>query len=146
LQLVVAVAPGVTSVSNTASVATTGDSNSGNNSAATGGIPTTPAPDLSLQKAATGSFSVGQPASYTLTVTNTGAGPTIGVITVTDTFRPSRFVSAAGPGWSFRGRAAGHAPTRPVGAGGHQHDHADRASDSGGGAIGDQHGDGHDPG
>ena len=101
LQLVVAVAPGVTSVSNTASVAITGDSNSGNNSAATGGIPTTPAPDLSLQKAATGSFSVGQPASYTLTVTNTGAGPTIGVITVTDNLPASlRFVSAAGPGWS----------------------------------------------
>ena len=101
LQLVVAVAPGVTSVENTASVSTTGDSNSGNNSAGTGGIPTVPAPDLSLTKVATAPFTVGQPASYALTVTNAGSGPTIGSITVTDNLpAPLRFVSASGAGWS----------------------------------------------
>jgi len=101
LQLTAQVATGVTSVTNTASVSTNGDSNSGNNTAGTGSVATAPAPDLALRKAAVGTFSIGQPASYTLTVSNTGAGATIGAITISDNLPPSlQFVSASGPGWS----------------------------------------------
>lgn len=101
LQLVVAVAPSVTSVANTAIVSTAGDTNSANNSATTGSVSTSAAPDLSISKVAVGPFSVGQPASYTLTVTNVGSVPTGGVIAVTDNLPASlQFVSATGAGWN----------------------------------------------
>ncbi|MFN8666215.1 MAG: hypothetical protein U0164_03335 [Gemmatimonadaceae bacterium] len=101
LQLTAHVAPGLTTLANSASVATSGDSNSGNNTAGTGSIAIAPAPDLAMRKTAVGTFSIGQPASYTLTVTNAGAGPTIGTITITDNLPASlQFVSATGSGWS----------------------------------------------
>ncbi|MCC6931569.1 MAG: DUF11 domain-containing protein [Gemmatimonadaceae bacterium] len=101
LQLTVHVAPGLTSLANSASVTTTGDANSGNNTAGTGSVDVAPAPDLAIAKVAVGTFSIGQPASYNLTVSNVGAGATIGTITITDNLPPSlQFVSATGPGWS----------------------------------------------
>jgi choice-of-anchor C domain-containing protein len=59
-------------------------------------------PDLTIAKTHSGNFSQGQVgAMYTLTVTNTGAGPTVGTITVTDTL-PSGLTATAlsGGGWS----------------------------------------------
>jgi uncharacterized repeat protein (TIGR01451 family) len=47
---------------------------------------TPPPPDLILSKTHTGNFTVGTPASYTLTVNNIGSTATTGAITVTDTF------------------------------------------------------------
>lgn len=101
LQLVVAVAPHVTSVANTATVSTARDSDSANNSATTGSVSTSAAPDLAIAKVAVGAFTVGQPASYTLNVTNVGSVATVGVIAVTDNLPASlQFVSATGAGWS----------------------------------------------
>jgi mucin-19 len=71
--------------------------------AATPAVLTVTAPDLRLVKTHTGNFSVGVPASYTLTVNNTlGTAPTSGVITVVDTLPTGlTYVSAGsgGTGW-----------------------------------------------
>jgi uncharacterized repeat protein (TIGR01451 family) len=61
------------------------------------------APVLSIAKTHTGSFALGQQgAAYTLTVSNAaGAGPTSGMVSVTDTTPAGlSFVSMAGSGWS----------------------------------------------
>jgi uncharacterized repeat protein (TIGR01451 family) len=62
-----------------------------------------PAPSLTIGKSHTGSFTAGQQnATYTIAVSNaTGAGPTSGVVTVTENL-PSglSLVSMAGAGWS----------------------------------------------
>ncbi len=72
---------------NTATVSGGGDTNPLNNTAKdpTSIIP--PPPDLTITKSHTGDFSQGQVsnATYTLTVNNIGAGPTIGIVNVTDT-------------------------------------------------------------
>lgn len=59
-------------------------------------------PDLTLAKSHTGSFSQGQTgATYSLVVTNSGAGPTAGTVTVTDTLPAGLTATAiAGTGWS----------------------------------------------
>ena len=101
LTIVAAVASSATSIANIATVVTPGDTVGGNNSGGTGTTPVGPAPDLSITKTAVGTFSVGVPATYTLTVSNVGAGPTVGSITVTDVLPASlTFVSAGGNGWS----------------------------------------------
>ena len=115
-------------VTNSATVNTAGDSNAGNNTAfapttirsgtegtapptATGVAMPTPtatatrtpvvvAPDLRLTKSHSGSFKVGQTASYVLTVANIG-GPTTGAITVTDPLPAGlAFVTAGGTSWT----------------------------------------------
>jgi len=61
-----------------------------------------PQPDLTLTKAHTGSFTQGQTgATYTLTVSNVGAWPSAGTVTVVDTL-PSGLTATAlsGTGWS----------------------------------------------
>jgi uncharacterized repeat protein (TIGR01451 family) len=57
--------------------------------------------NLTITKSHTGNFTQGQTGSYTITVSNTGASPTNGAITVTDSL-PSGLTStaAAGTGWS----------------------------------------------
>jgi len=95
-------AAAVPSVTNTATVATAGDSNAANNTA---NDPTTvtaaPAPDLMMAKSHTGNFLVGVNGTYTLTVTNVGTAATTGTITVTDTLPTGLgFVSGTGTGWT----------------------------------------------
>ena len=60
------------------------------------------APDLTLAKTHTGSFTRGQTgATYTLTATNSGTGPTSGTVTVTDTLPTGLTATAmAGTGWA----------------------------------------------
>jgi uncharacterized repeat protein (TIGR01451 family) len=59
-------------------------------------------PDLAITKSHTGNFSVGQTgANYTITVSNTGHGPTSGTVTVVDSL-PSGLTATAisGTGWT----------------------------------------------
>jgi uncharacterized repeat protein (TIGR01451 family) len=59
------------------------------------------AADLSITKAASGSFAVGYNASYTLTARNNGPQSAAGTITVSDTLPAGlTYVSAAGTGWT----------------------------------------------
>ena len=66
------------------------------------------APDLTITKTHSGSFTVGSNGAYTITVSNApGSLPTSGTITVTDTLPAGLgFVSATGTGWAC-GFAAG---------------------------------------
>jgi uncharacterized repeat protein (TIGR01451 family) len=59
-------------------------------------------PNLTITSTHSGNFYQGQTAAtYTLTVTNTGAGPTGGVVTVTDTLPPGLTATAIGGiGWT----------------------------------------------
>jgi uncharacterized repeat protein (TIGR01451 family) len=89
------------SVTNTAMASGGGELNTGNDSASD---PTTiiQLAGLALTKTHSGSFSQGQVgATYTLTVTNTGAGPTAGTVMVTDAL-PFGLAATAfdGPGWT----------------------------------------------
>jgi uncharacterized repeat protein (TIGR01451 family) len=92
------------SVTNSAAVSGGGESNAANNTA---NDPTTIVPqagvaDLTIAKSHTGSFTQGQTgATYTITVSNGGAGATSGTVTVTDTV-PSGLTATAisGTGWT----------------------------------------------
>jgi uncharacterized repeat protein (TIGR01451 family) len=89
------------SVTNTASVSGGGETTTNNNSDSD---PTTinGVPDLTIAKSHTGNFTQGQiNAPYTITVTNSGTGPTSGTVTVTDTL-PAGLAYA-----SFGGAAGG---------------------------------------
>jgi len=59
-------------------------------------------PTLSIAKTHTGNFTQGQMgATYTVTVSNTGAAPTVGTVTVTDTVPSGEtLVSMVGVGWT----------------------------------------------
>ena len=61
-----------------------------------------PSPALVLTKNLTGRLTPGRTAAYTLTLTDTGSGPTDGsTVTVTDTLpAPLRLVAMTGPGWT----------------------------------------------
>jgi uncharacterized repeat protein (TIGR01451 family) len=89
------------SVTNSVAVSGGGEIIVNNNTASD---PTTinPAPDLTIAKSHTGNFTQGQTnATYTITVTNSGLGPTNSTVTVTDTLPASlTFVSGAGTGWN----------------------------------------------
>src|SRR5439155_9443164 len=87
---------------NTASVATSGDTNTGNNSSSDlTSVSAAPVIDLSIVKSHTGSFTVGINGVYSLAVTNVGNTATTGTITVTDTLPAGLgFVSGTGTGWS----------------------------------------------
>ena len=88
-------------VTNTATVSGGGDINPGNNSSSDSTIIVQVA-GLALSKTHTGSFTQGQIGEkYTLTVTNTGAGPTAGAVTVTDTLPAGLTATGfSGGGWS----------------------------------------------
>ena len=89
------------SVTNTVTVAGGGELNTANDTA---NDPTTivPASDLTVAAAHTGNFRQGDAAdSYTITVTNSGAGPTVGAVSVADTLPAGlAAVAMSGVGWS----------------------------------------------
>jgi len=91
------------SVTNTATVNGGGEVNTANNTSSdvtTINVPATP--DLVVSKTHTGNFTQGQTgATYTLTVSNSGAGATSGVVTVSDVLPTGLTVAAAtGIGWT----------------------------------------------
>ena len=91
-------------VSNTATVSGGGEVNTANDTA-TDVTVIGPAPDLTIAKSHSGSFTPGQTgATYTLTVSNVGGGPTNATVTVTDTLPnvPNTLVPTAmsGTGWT----------------------------------------------
>ncbi len=107
LTINVSVAPNATMpsgpnpVSNTATVAGTGDVDLTNNSS-TDTTTIVLMPNLTLAKSHTGDFRRGQTdAQFTLTVTNSGFANTTGTITVVDTLPAAlSFVSGTGSGWN----------------------------------------------
>lgn len=114
LFLTVSVAANLTVISNTATVKTPGDPGPGNDTDTVNPTPITQVPDLAISKTANGVFRVGQPATYTLTVSNVGLGPTTGPITVVDNLPAGlTFVSATGPGWSCAASAQTVTCTHP---------------------------------
>jgi uncharacterized repeat protein (TIGR01451 family)/fimbrial isopeptide formation D2 family protein len=107
------------SVANTATVAApdgVSDPQPGNNTATDSDAVAAPEPELTLTKAAVGTFTVGINGVYRLTLTNTSAvAATAGTITVVDTLPAGlTYVSAAGSGWSCS--AAGQVVTCTTGA------------------------------
>ncbi|MGB7218885.1 MAG: LamG-like jellyroll fold domain-containing protein, partial [Vicinamibacterales bacterium] len=98
------------SVTNTAAVSGGGETNTTNNSVAN---PTTinppPVPDLTVAKTHAGSFTQGQVgATYTITTSNSGTGPTAGTVTMTDTLPAGLTPTAAtGSGWGPGTNACG---------------------------------------
>jgi uncharacterized repeat protein (TIGR01451 family) len=89
------------SVTNSATVSGGGDVNAGNNTA---NDPTniTPVADLTIAKSHAGNLIQGQTgATYTITVSNAGPGPTSGTVTVVDTLPVGLTATAlAGTGWT----------------------------------------------
>ncbi|MBZ5521076.1 MAG: DUF11 domain-containing protein [Acidobacteriia bacterium] len=88
-------------VTNTATVSGGGDVSPGNDTA-TDLTTVNPSPDLTIALSHTPDpFSVGQAGTYTITVSNTGNGPTTGTVSVTD-FLPFAFTAtaASGTGWN----------------------------------------------
>ncbi len=90
------------SVTNTATVSGGGETNATNDTAADPTTITPPTPDLTLTKTHSAVFAQGQVgAKYTLTVRNSGTGPTSGVVTVTDVLPTGLTATAlSGTGWS----------------------------------------------
>ncbi|HEX6834584.1 MAG TPA: DUF11 domain-containing protein [Rudaea sp.] len=89
-------------------VNTTGNvtsTNGGTGNTATATLTVNAAPQLTVTKTATPNpFSVGQPASYTITVTNTGGSPTSANITLADALPTGiTLASASGTGWACTG-------------------------------------------
>ena len=91
-------------LTNTATVAGGGDATPGNNTAAdpTTVAPALAAPELGITKTHAGNFTQGQVgATYTITVLNSGAGETTGMVAVSDMLPAGLAASAiSGPGWS----------------------------------------------
>jgi uncharacterized repeat protein (TIGR01451 family) len=103
ITLIVAVSNSATgSISNTATVSTTGDTNAANNSStATVTIGGGGTPDVSVVKSHTGNFTAGSNGTFTIAVSNVGTGATTGVITVTDTLNSNfTFVSGTAANWT----------------------------------------------
>src|SRR6185437_7308667 len=95
-----------TNVSNTAVVAPpagTTDPNAANDSATdTDGVTAAPVPDLVIAKSHSGNFTQGEAgATYAITASNVGTGPTVGTVTVSDTLPAGLTATAiAGTGWT----------------------------------------------
>ena len=90
------------SLINGASVSGGGETNRDNNTSTVTTPVTSLPPDLTIAKIANGTFTQGQTgATYTLTVTNAGTGPTTAPVSVTDTLPAGLTATAiAGPGWT----------------------------------------------
>ena len=85
-------------ISNTATVASFGDTNVANNAASDS---VTFAPDLAISESHSGDFGAGTDGALTLAINNVGNGLTTGAITITDTLPPQfTFVSANAVGWT----------------------------------------------
>lgn len=97
------VSPASGTIANTVTVAPPSwlpDATPANNSA-TDTDTIVPAADLSITKAASGAFAVGNNATYTLTARNNGPQSATGTITVSDTLPAGlSYVSATGTGWT----------------------------------------------
>jgi uncharacterized repeat protein (TIGR01451 family) len=90
------------SVTNTAAVSGGGELNAANDAASDVTLITV-LPDLTITKSHVGTFTQGQQSgpSYTIIVTNSGAGPTAGTVTVVDTLPAALTATGiAGSGWS----------------------------------------------
>jgi uncharacterized repeat protein (TIGR01451 family) len=89
------------SVTNTATIAGGGDVNTANNTA-TDLTQINRGQNLTITKSHTGSFTQGQTgATFTIIVTNSGAAPTIGTVTLIDTVPTGLFPTVAGgTGWT----------------------------------------------
>jgi uncharacterized repeat protein (TIGR01451 family) len=97
LTVTVSVAGGAGNIINTATVTGGGDGLTHNANDPT----TINTPALALSNTHNGTFTVGQPASYTIMVSNSGTAATSGVVTVLDTLPPGlTATSVAGTGWS----------------------------------------------
>jgi uncharacterized repeat protein (TIGR01451 family) len=91
------------SITNTATVSGGGETNTSNDSSSDPTIVATAVPsDLTITKTHVGSFAQGQVgATYTITVSNGGAGATAGTVTVVDTLPAGLTATAmAGTGWT----------------------------------------------
>ena len=104
IPLVVAVSPSATgTISNTATVATFGDSNSANNSSTHSvTLGAASPPDIMIVNSIAGNyFNAGLNGTFNLIVSNVGAGPTTGLVTVTDVLGSQfAFISAGASGWN----------------------------------------------
>ncbi|KAA0252693.1 MAG: DUF11 domain-containing protein, partial [Acidobacteria bacterium] len=88
------------SLTNTATVSTPGDPNPANDTA-TDVTTIAQLPDLAITKSHAGTFTQGQPGTYTVTVSNVGPGPTTGTVTVTDTLPAGLTATGfSGTGWT----------------------------------------------
>ncbi len=108
------------SITNTVSVQTSGESNTGNNSGSSIINVNPIAPDLTVSIVAQGGpFQQGGTVTYTITVTNSGNGPTSGTITVQDVIPTGLTVtSASGTNWtSTLGPTVTCTSTTPLAAG-----------------------------
>ncbi len=110
-----------TTIANTANVSGGGDPSCVSNCPSNTTNTPVNAPKLSITKSASpSSFVVGQPASYTLTVTNTGSVATTAITTVSDSFASTLTLGAMPPNCSASGQlvtctiAAGLATNTPV--------------------------------
>ena len=91
---------GEAAITNNASVAGGGETNSGNDTFQL--VTPVNSPNLSVTKSATPTtFTAAGSGAYSITVTNSGNAPTSGTITVTDTLDANlTYVSASGSGWT----------------------------------------------
>ena len=80
-------------VTNTVTISGGNELNTANNTA-TDLTPITQVADLTITKTHAGNFTAGGTGIYTITVSNAGAGPTVGTVTLTDTLPPSLTVAA----------------------------------------------------
>jgi CSLREA domain-containing protein/uncharacterized repeat protein (TIGR01451 family) len=88
-------------LTNTATVTGGGQIYTANDDSNAAEVTVTEAPDLVVDLANGGAFTQGQDGTYTVTVTNTGSGPTFGQVAVTSTLPADlSFVSGTGTGWS----------------------------------------------
>ncbi|MCU1260338.1 MAG: hypothetical protein JWO80_3223 [Bryobacterales bacterium] len=89
-------------VTNTATVAGGGETNTANDTASDPTTISVPGvPDLTVTKSHAGNFTQGGTGSYTITVNNVGSAPTTGTVTMTDTVPTGLTATAlSGTGWT----------------------------------------------
>ena len=135
-------------VENTAVGSTTTPESTTTNNTAKDPVTVPPLVDLAIDKAHTGSFTVGTRGTYTLTVTNLGPTDDPGAQTITDTLPTGlTYVSGTGVGLVVRRcRSGGDVPAgcQPLGRG-HERGDAHRRRWACCGAIGGEHRRGGDP-